>query len=84
MGVKIPHPPKIGGFNSSIAKDPDFTAFDLHFVKSPGLYTLAGGLRDGKLILNTNDGYDFFDPEQLALAKIQRGDYVIAPNGQTG
>jgi len=59
-------------------------ASDKVYQIGEGLYTLAGGLRDGKLILNTNDGYDFFDPEQLALAKIQRGDYVIAPNGQTG
>ncbi|CAL1143971.1 unnamed protein product, partial [Cladocopium goreaui] len=59
-------------------------ASDKVYQIGEGLYSLAGGLRDGKLILNTNDGYDFFDPEQLALAKIQRGDYVIAPNGQTG
>ena len=45
---------------------------------------LAEGLYDGKLKVNTKDGVDLVDPEQLALAKIQVGDYVIAADGQTG
>lgn len=57
---------------------------DKEYQIGEGLYMLAEGLYDGKLKVNTKDGVDLVDPEQLALAKIQVGDYVIAADGQTG